>query len=446
MSEPKQPDGRTEDRGHRSKSRFGRFAKLSSMTAGVAARQVRQKISAAFQDDEAQEAGRSKALAESARSVADGLGELKGAAMKIGQMLSMDSEILPKEVTDALSVLQSEAPSMAFSMVKDEVESSLNASLDDVFSEFSHTPIGSASIGQVHKAVTKAGASVAVKVQYPGIASTIDSDMKNLGSLLQLARAKIGKERVQQYVEEVTETIRNESDYLREADNLERFQTVLRSVPGVRAPLPHFDLCRQNVLVMDFVEGQRLADWMATAPLADRDEICTRLIRSYVSMMHDHQTLHADPHPGNLLIAPDGDIVFLDLGCVRDYPQTFCDGLVAVISSMWRHDTDALEIGLDACGFDHVGVDMELIYEWLCIVLKPLLSKGPFAFSDWQVHDDAVAFVKNNPSITNFHPPREGIFYLRVMAGLRGLINVNGLSLDVRHLARQEVKARGFSL
>ncbi len=442
MSDPMDPDATKAE--HRRSGRFGRFAKISSMTAGFAARQFTQKVVGAFQNEEQREDNRRKALKTSAEQIADGLGQLKGAAMKVGQMLSIDPELIPDEMADALARLQTEAPPMSFATVKAEVEAALGMSLDEAFSEFGPAPVGSASIGQVHRATTVDGQDVAVKIQYPGIADTIESDMKNLGTLLNLARAKISRERVDAYLDELTEVIKRESDYLAEADNLERFQTVLKDVEGVRVPLPVFDLSRPNLLVMEYVEGTRLSTWITEAPEEDRLRAGTRLIQSYITMMHDHQTLHADPHPGNFLVDDAGRIVFLDLGCVRDYDRTFTDGLLHIIIAMWRHDVDALMVGLEECGFATQGIDPELIYEWLGLVLAPLLTRGPFDYGTWNIQEQGVRFVKKHPALLNFHPPREALFYLRVLAGLRGLMGTGGVKIDAYRLARDGVKARGY--
>lgn len=430
--------------GHKSTSRFARFAKLSSMTAGVAARHLTQRVVSAFQTEEEAEAARKKHLESSASTIAATLGELKGAAMKVGQMLSTDPELLPPEITDALSTLQKDAPPMDLPMVRGVIEEALGGVLEDHFTSFSDKPIGAASIGQVHRATTTDGQDVAVKVQYPGIADSIESDLKNLGALLNLARAKLPRERVDAYLEEVTEVIKREGDYLHEADTLERFQTVLKDVEGVRVPIPVYELCRKNVLTMEYIDGVRLSDWLSEQDDDTKTRTGRRVIDAYIEMVHTHGALHADPHPGNFLVDKDENVVFLDLGCVRDYDLAFSDGLIAMLVALWHHDLEALQAAWRELGFRDDGVDPEVVYEWLEIALEPLLTDRELDFGAWRVHEAGMQFVKKNPSILGFAPPREAIFYLRVLAGLRGMFAASGVKVNAYRMSREAVKARGL--
>jgi predicted unusual protein kinase regulating ubiquinone biosynthesis (AarF/ABC1/UbiB family) len=436
VSDPEEPNEKPRA-AHRSHGRFSRFAQISSVTAGVAARQLGRKVASAFQDEASREESDRRAWAASADQIATTMGQLKGAAMKVGQMLSTDPELLPDEVRDALKTLQSEAPPMPYEMVKAEVERALGQSLDEVYRDFSREPIGAASIGQVHRATLLDGREVAVKVQYPGIGDTIDSDMKNLGTLLTLARAKLPKERVEAYLEEVTEVIRRESDYLFEADTLERFQTVFADVDGVRTPLPVPEFCRRTVLTMEFVDGQRLNTYFAAADEATKSMLAERIICAYIEMIHRHGVLHADPHPGNFLIDKEQNIVFLDVGCVREYAPAFTDGLLTIIEAMWRGDLELLMTTIDSMGFSREGIDAEVIWEWLEIVLTPLLVDKVFDFGAWRVQDAALKFVKDNPEILGFAPPKEAIFYLRVLAGLRGLVGEGGARMNAHRIAKK---------
>lgn len=429
--------GDDEDRArHRPKGRFARFASLSRVTAQVAARQLGDRVADTWRSEDAREEARSKTRKKSAEQIAATMGQLKGAAMKVGQMLSSDPELLPDEVTEALSTLQSEAPPMEPAVARQAVEDALGQPLDEVFETFSDEPIGAASIGQVHRATTKAGDDVAVKIQYPGIADTIRSDMKNLGSLLNLARTHLTREQVDRYLEEITAIIERESDYLHEADSLERFATVLKDIEGTRTPAPYFELCRPSLLVMEYVEGQRLFDWMDGQSAEAKTDMSWRLIESYIVMMHLHGCLHADPHPGNFLVDEQDNLVFLDLGCVKDYDPAFADGLIGVIRAMWRSDTDGLMAALDTMGFDRTRTDDEVIHDWLELILEPLLKDQDWDYGAWRVQDRMVKFMKDNSSILHFAPPEDLLFYLRVLGGIRGLVGHHEVKLNVYRNAK----------
>ena len=438
-----------------SASRFSRFAKMSSLTAGVAARHFGQKVASAFRDDEQQEKAERESQKKSATQITKTLGEMKGAAMKIGQMMATDPELLPKEMVEEIQKLQHAAPPMPFSTVKEVVESAIGRSLDDVFADFSEAPIGAASIGQVHKATLKVPDGdvrvVAVKVQYPGIAGTIASDMKNLGSLLTLMRASVPKERIDTYLEEVTEVIQAESDYLKEAENLERFHMVLKDLPGVRVPVPVHELTRKNVLVMEFLQGTRIEPWLQQAPPEQKSAIGKRLLEVFLQTIHRHFVLHADPHPGNFLVLDGEPLVdgapplgILDCGCIREYDAAFCDDLIRLLIAMWKADIDALEAGWRHLGFIDKGVERDDVYEWLEIILAPMLQNRDWDFGNWKIQDQAMTFMMAHPKMRLWAPPKEVLFYVRTLVGLRGLLSQTGLKLNTYNMSKAMAAERGL--
>ena len=432
-------------------NRLSRFAKLTSLGASVTARHVAQKVAAAFTDEAGAAEAERRARTKSAEQMTRTLGELKGAAMKLGQMLATDPELLPPEFVDQLSLLQHSAPAMDFGTVKAAVERAFDQPLQALFAEFSEQPIGAASIGQVHRATTRDGQDVAVKVQYPGIADTIRSDMKNLGSLLVMARAAYPKDRIDAYLEEITTVIERESDYLNEADNLERFQVLLKDVEGVRVPIPVHELTRKTVLTMELFRGKKLEDWLAQAPDEQKTAQGQRLLRSYLVMIHEHGALHADPHPGNFMVL-EHDLVggipaigLLDLGCVRDFPVAFMDQQLKLLTALWRHDLDAMQAIWRGMGFLDNHVDAELIYEWMQLLFEPLLVDRVTDFGTWKVNEAAMRFVLDNPSIKLWAPPREVLFYVRVLAGVRALLHKVGMKVNAYQISRRVVRERGLS-
>lgn len=434
-------------------SRLARFAKMSSLTASVAARHLGERVAGAFRDGDANSKAEKEAQKKSAAQITKTLGELKGAAMKVGQMLATDPELLPKEMVDEIAKLQHSAPPMPLAMVRGVIKMALGRDVDDIFAEFSDAPIGAASIGQVHKATLRVpidGVSVvAVKVQYPGIADTIASDMKNLGSLLTLLRAQLPKDRVDGYLDEVTSVIQQESDYLREAENLERFHMVMKPLSGVRVPAPVHELTRKNVLVMEYLAGTKIEPWLQAASQQQRDVIGKQLLEVFLQSIHRHQVLHADPHPGNFLVADgvgggDPVLCILDCGCVREYSPAFSDGLIALLVALWRHDLDALVAASRALGFSDKGLDPDDMYEWCQMILAPMLRDEVWDFGNWKIQDDAMRFLLAHPSIKLWAPPREVIFYMRTLAGLRGLLHQTGVRLNTFHMSRAMAAERGL--
>ena len=431
-------------------SRLGRFARMSGLTAGVTARHLGQRMMGVFQSDEQKQVSATEAQRKSAQQITRTLGELKGAAMKIGQMMATDPELLPPEMIAEISSLQHSAPSMSFDVVTSVVEQALGQKMAAMFQAFSKEPIGAASIGQVHRATLLDGTEVAVKVQSPGIADTIQSDLGNLGSLLTVLRVNLPKERVDAYLDEFTKVIQAESDYLQEALNLERFCVLFKNLPGVRVPAPVHELTRKNVLVMEFLDGVRLEGWLAQAPQGQKDAQGRRLIEIFLQSVHRNQVLHADPHPGNFLVLENDPLVdgapplcILDAGCVRVFDAAFTDKLIGFQAAMWRHDLDALQASWRGLGFMDLDIDPEVIYEWNELILAPLLEDRPFDFGTWKIQEDAVKFVLAHPRVKLWSPPRELVFYVRTLAGLRGLLAKTGLTVNVYRLARAMAEERG---
>jgi len=433
---------------------LGRFARMSGLTAGVTARHLGQKVVGVFQSDEKKQQAATEAQKKSAQQITKTLGELKGAAMKIGQMMATDPELLPPEMVAEIATLQHSAPAMPFETVKSVVEAALGRPLDEVFERFSEQPIGAASIGQVHDAVIKGGEHhglrVAVKVQYPGIADTIASDMGNLSALLTVLRVNLPKERVDAYLDEFTEVIARESDYLREAESLERFCVMFKNLPGVRVPYPVHELTAKNVLVMEFLDGVRLEPWLAAADPAHKDVMGRRLLEVFLQSVHRNQVLHADPHPGNFLVLEGEPTVdgapplgLLDAGCVREFDAVFTDKLIGFMAAMWRHDLAKLKASWQGLGFIDHDIDPDVIYEWNELILAPLLADRPWDFGAWNVKDDAVSFVLAHPRVKLWSPPREVLFYVRTLVGLRGLLSKTGVKANVYRLARAMAEERG---
>ncbi len=424
---------------------------MSGLTAGISARHLGNKVLGVFRSDEENAAAKEQAQKKSAKEITATLGQLKGAAMKIGQMMATDPELLPPDMVAEISSLQHSAPAMPFHTVKSEVETALGAALDEHFVEFSEQPIGAASIGQVHKATLKDGTDVAVKVQYPGIASTIRSDMGNLGTLLNLLRVQLPKERVDTYLEEITTVIEAESDYQNEALNLERFCALFKDNPGVRVPYPVHELTRKNVLVMEYLRGPRMEEWLSQAPEEKKAVMGHRLMEVFLQSVHRNQVLHADPHPGNFLVVdsePEHDgappLGLLDAGAVRTFEATFTDALIGFMTAMWRHDIDALQRSWKELGFiEDTALDPEVIYEWNELILAPLLQDKVWDFGTWKVQEDALKFVMAHPNVKLWSPPREVLFYLRTLVGLRGLLAKTGVKANTFRIAKAMAEERG---
>jgi predicted unusual protein kinase regulating ubiquinone biosynthesis (AarF/ABC1/UbiB family) len=244
------------------------------------------------------------------------LGALKGPIMKIGQMLSMQSGLMSEEASRELANLQMHAPAMHATLARAQFKSSLGKYPEDVFREFEPEPFAAASLGQVHRAITKSGQRMVVKIQYPAIRDAIENDFKLLRSTT-LAGQLTGHI-PKALLDELQRGILEETDYVREADNLEYFGKGLGGLDYLTIPRPLRELSTDRVLTMSHVEGESLAKFLARNPSrATRDLVGARLVEIFYTQFQYLQALHTDLHPGNYLFQPDGRIGLVDFGCVK---------------------------------------------------------------------------------------------------------------------------------
>ena len=435
--------------GERGKSlpsgRWGRFLKVGrlglSVAGSAASHAVRSRLSRKERDDSTYHSNQAKKVLET-------LGQMKGAAMKIGQILSTDPDAVPGEFADILTQLQKDAPAMTYLTVKAEIEKALDLSIEDAFLSFDPEPIGSASIGQVHRASLHDGRVVAVKVQYPGVVASIESDIRNLMSLLVLARPLVDRDRLKDLVDECRSSLLAEADYVAEASNLERFQALLSDRPRVSSPAPVMDMCRTNLLVMEFVEGTKLDDALEEAPNAQaRQSLAKRWMATYIWMCHELFELHSDPHPGNFLVQSNGDIVFLDFGSVKTLKPRYMDGLLRILQACWADDYDTVRCVMRDLGFggqklDPASISTDRLRTYFSMMLEPFLFDGEFRFQDWELHGPMRSFMFRHPEMLKATPPAELLMPARVMGGVKGLLTRFAVALNVREMAEDIVQQR----
>ena len=295
-----------------------RAARLAQLGAGLAgsylAYQLRRPLSL-FDQQRAQ--GQRQALRRKhAQQVRRELQELRGPIMKIGQALSMQTHFLSPEMIGELSALQMHAPPMHPSLMRAQFKSAFGKYPEEVFKSFEAEPFAAASLGQVHWAVTKQGEPVAVKIQYPAMREAIQSDFQALRAAGFAARLT-GHLR-ESVIREVQRGISEETDYTREARNIEYFRKALAPLPFLRLPKVYPELSAEQVLTMSRVPGLRLDDFLKSHPSQElRDTLGAGLTRLFFFQLFRVQALHADPHPGNYLLNSDGTIGLVDFGCVK---------------------------------------------------------------------------------------------------------------------------------
>lgn len=422
--------------------------KMGSLAAQVAGTAVARRIGSTFKSEAEREQAMRDGLVDSAQKVVRTMGEMKGAAMKLGQMLSVAPDALPREFLEELRALQKDSPAMPYEMVSAEIEKGLSRPLVDVFRYFDPKPIGAASIGQVHRAKMFDGRDVAVKVQYPGIADTLDSDIKNLASMIQLGRVIADKGHIEAVIEEVRKGILEEADYEHEAENLRKYGAILREHPRIVVPEVIADASSKSVLTMSFIEGTKLDVALDALPEDEKNQTAFDFSSTIVWMFHMKQVLHADPHPGNYLVTPNKQFAFLDFGCFREFDASFTDGFLDVLVAKWKHQKHRLRPIHDQLGFKAMGgstgLDADQLNEICEIALSPFLYDRDFDWGDWQPQKPMERFVKDNLGVLRYAAPPKAVFYFRVCGGIWGFMQRCRARGNWYRLAQETARQRGL--
>jgi predicted unusual protein kinase regulating ubiquinone biosynthesis (AarF/ABC1/UbiB family) len=320
-----------------------------------------------------------------ARRVTDELARLRGAAMKVGQLLSMDTgELLPPEMTQILARLRSDAQHMPPAQLLRVLARAWGPDWRARFAAFDLQPVAAASIGQVHRAVLPDGRAVAVKVQYPGVRSSIDSDVSNLGRLIALSGLLPKGLEIAPLLDEARRQLHEEADYLREADCLARFGALLMGVPGVRVPAVHPDFSTTDVLVMDFVDSIPI-EALETAPQERRDHVAGLLIELTLRELFEFRLMQTDPNFANYRYHADsGDVVLLDFGATRAFDSETADGFHALMLAGLSGDAAQLRHQAIRVGLFSEAVEprtQEMILTMMEMVFAELRKASPFDFA-----------------------------------------------------------------
>jgi aarF domain-containing kinase len=315
-----------------------RGLRLASVTAGVSGSYVGYLAQRVFLGEESRNEKLSAAHRKAGQQLASGLGELRGPAMKFGQLLSVQSEGLPEELLAELATLQTSAPPMHPTMVRARFKRSFGARPEEVFATFDPVPFAAASLGQVHRATTHAGDDVVVKLQYPDIARAITNDFKLLRSAALPAR--IAGYLPSSLLDELEAQIAAEADYRREASNMMHLRAGLAPLGYVQVPHVYPDLSSENAITMSRLSGMHLDAFLAAQPAqALRDTVGERLTELYYFQLLRVGAFHADPHWGNYLFRDDGSIGLVDFGCVKYVPSEFVENLKKVFLYPGSRDT-----------------------------------------------------------------------------------------------------------
>jgi predicted unusual protein kinase regulating ubiquinone biosynthesis (AarF/ABC1/UbiB family) len=336
-------------------SRVVRSATIGRLAAGQAVRQFGTRAANLARGDEASEAALARRQVETAEQIVAVLGTMKGAAMKLGQVMSfLDVGLVAEEYREEfqrkLAELRDSAPQVSFKEMRKVIEAEYEEPLEEIFAEFETEPIAAASIGQVYRATLHDGRTVAVKVQYPGVAGAVRADLKNLGMIMRLLSRMAPGLDVQGIAQEIRLRIDEELDYELEAANQRAMARIFRGHPFVYVPDVIGSLSRERVMVSEFVTGTGFEE-LKHSDADHRNRIAEIVFRFYFGCMYRHHQFSGDPHPGNFMLLADGRVAFLDFGLYKRLPAELAEYELQIARLGIRGEGTALIEHLHAGGF-----------------------------------------------------------------------------------------------
>jgi predicted unusual protein kinase regulating ubiquinone biosynthesis (AarF/ABC1/UbiB family) len=342
-------------REHIPTSRVVRSATIGRLAAGQAFRRFGTRAANLARDDDASEAALARRQVETAEQIVAVLGTMKGAAMKLGQVMSfLDVGLVPEsyreEFQNKLAQLRDSAPQVSFKEMRKVIEGEFDEPLEELFADFDTEPIAAASIGQVYRATLHDGRAVAVKVQYPGVASAVRADLKNLGMIMRLFSRMAPGLDVQGITQEIRLRIDEELDYELEASNQRAMARIFRGHPFIYVPDVVSSLSRERVMVSELVTGSRFEE-LKQLDAPARNRIGEIVFRFYFGCMYRHHQFSGDPHPGNFMLLEDGHVAFLDFGLYKRLPPELGEYELQIARLGIGGDGEALIAHLHAGGF-----------------------------------------------------------------------------------------------
>lgn len=401
-----------------------RLMRLTGMTTSIATKVAGHQVKKLFQNEQAIARDREKLMRDVGRQVASTLGEMKGAVMKVGQIASQMQDLLPDEISEALTVLQKASAPMPFSIIRRQLKNQLGDNPANLFKTFDEVPFAAASIGQVHRATTLDDIEVVVKVQYPAVKSSIDSDMRQLRRILRLgALFKVDEKTLDAIFKEIKEQLDEELDYKNEAENIVRFREFHRNDTWLIIPEVVSELSSDQVLTLIYEPGDDL-ETIANNE-AYSQETCNligeRLFDTIRRQMFELQEIHCDPHPGNFAFRPDGTLIMYDFGATKRVTSEDLASLKALMRAAYESDYRAVDLALlklDVRKENSPEIEDEFYQTWIELLIPPF-AKEPFNFEASRLHIDLIKETRNTPwrYLESFQPSPRTLLINRIFGG-----------------------------
>ena len=377
---------------------------------------------------------------DNAEDIYSTLSKLKGSALKVAQMMSLDQGILPEAYSKKFSQAQYSAPPLSYPLVVKTFRSSLKHSPKELFDSFESSAFAAASIGQVHLA-TKDGNKLAVKIQYPGIANSISSDLKIVKPLV-ATLFNINYKEMEHYLVEVEERLIEETDYNLELKRSKEITEACAHIKGLVFPKYYPEYSADKILTMDWMDGKHLNEFMQTNPSQElRNKLGQLMWDFYDFQIHKMLQVHADPHPGNFLFQENGDLGILDFGCVKQFEREFYTNYFQLMKPAIEQDKEEftnllfdLDFLLNADSQEEVDHFTVIYADVLKLLGKPFMS-DEFDFADDAYFKEIYGFSElySNDKLLKkakaARGPRDAIYLNRTYFGLYSLLNQLGAKI-----------------
>jgi predicted unusual protein kinase regulating ubiquinone biosynthesis (AarF/ABC1/UbiB family) len=419
--------------------RLGRYARVSTSVGGVAATMARRRLF-----------GGAKVNPADAEALAEALGGLKGPLMKVAQLISTIPDAVPAEYAAELQKLQSEAPPMGWAFVKRRMRAELGAGWQDKFESFEHAPTAAASLGQVHKARSLDGHDLAVKLQYPDMASAVAADLQQLDFIFSLFRRMDAAIDPSEMKQEIAERLREELDYELEAAHAKLYRNFFGTEDAlVRVPDVVDELSTGRLLTLGWLDGERILDFKEESQEV-RNRLSTAIFHAWWRPFAHIGVIHGDPHLGNYQVfkregAPEG-INLLDYGCIRKFPARFVDGVLQLNEGLMKDDEDQIVHAYELWGFENLTKELrDVLNIWARFINGPLLEDKVRAVAAGvnateYGREQAIMVRKELQRLGPVKIPREFVFMDRAAIGLGGVFLHLRAELNFYQLFQKEIE------
>ncbi len=400
-----------DDEGDSLGGRLGRYAKVGASVGGLAAKLAGQRYLGLSLDRD-----------KHANDLRAALGGLKGPLMKAAQLLATIPDALPPEYARELAQLQANAPAMGWAFVRRRMATELGPDWQNRFTHFDKEASFAASLGQVHRAMLPDGRDAAAKLQYPDMASALEADLNQLKVVFSIGQRFDPAIRTDEIHAEITNRLREELDYGREARHVALYRHMLRDEPNVHVPEVVPSHSTDRLLTMTWLAGEPLLNWK-TKPQEEKDRLAVNMFRAWYVPFYHYGVIHGDPHLGNYTVRPDGSVNLMDFGCVRIFPPRFVRGSIELYRALMTDDEARAVAAYEDWGFTGLTREMIVVLNrWAAFLYGPLMDDRARRLTEDMAPGYGREMAQNVfgelRKMGGVRPPREFVFMDRAAIGL----------------------------